>query len=267
YAFDTPMKCLNGASGTQLHTVPVPLNPGALRALACGTAAVSQVALALGEGPSCLVAQTSKGSNKVYGVFPFDPTQALPSEPEKLDPAKAAGLLKGEALVRARMHDGGFLVALTDVGVEVVDLNKSKALGRPADPDLFHRRGERLGQMSAPVSVAPLRGIYAYALLEQATKRVQAFDFSGNYIPLLANSAIINLRQDAGRIFLDLDIDPTGHIWVLSYVHNTNAAASFVIDVYDPHGSFVVTFGGVNALALTVDAFTSVYTENAENAV
>src|SRR5262249_1175694 len=152
YAFETPMMCQGGANATQLHTLTLPMNLEnlrALRALACGTLTVSQVALALGEGPSCLVARTAKGG---YGVFPFDPTKALPST---FDPNEAAGLLKGDVLVRARVHDGGFLVALTDVGVEVVDLSKRAALGRPADPDLFLRRGQRLGQMSAPVSVAP----------------------------------------------------------------------------------------------------------------
>lgn len=261
YAFETPMVCQSGAHATQIHTLPFPGDPAAIKSLACGTITVTQVALASGEGPSCLVTRTSTGA---YGVFPFDPTQALPLT---FDPKEAAGILKGEALVRARMHNGGFLVALTDVGVEVVDLSKRAVLGRPADPDLFHRRGQRLGQMSAPVSVAPLRGIYAYALLEQGTRRVQAFDFSGNPIPLWANSPSIALRKDAGRIFLDLDIDATGNLWGLSYVHDRGVAASFVIDVYDPRGSSIVTFEGVNALALAVDAFTSVFAENAENAV
>lgn len=135
YAFETPMTCHSGAHVTQIHTLPLLKDPVALQSLACGTIPVSQVALASGEGPSCLVAPTSKGG---YGVFPFDPTQALPST---FDPKDAAGILKGDPLVHARMHNGGFLVALINVGVEVVDLSKHVALGRPADPDLFRRRG------------------------------------------------------------------------------------------------------------------------------
>jgi hypothetical protein len=268
YAFQTPMSCAGGANASQLHLLNIlttdkkaVVGPANTKALACGAGAPAIVALSLTEGPSCVVAQTP---DKRYGVFALDPTGDLPASFEAKD---ARAFLRGDALTRARMHEAGYLVALTSIGGEVVDLREATRLGRPADPLLFTRRGALRGQLSGPTSIAPLRGLHGYALLEQGERRVQALDFSANYLDIWSGDSVIGLRRDDGRLFVDLEIDAAGNVWVLSYVPNGTAKTEFSIDVYDSRGQFVVTFDEVNALGLTIDLFSGVFTENAENVI
>jgi len=262
YAFETAMPCAGGGAASQIHLLPV-VGATTTKALECGTKAPLQVAMSLGDGPSCVIAQTE---TRRCGVFAFDPAVGLPPSFER---SAALGVLKGDSIVRARMHDAGYLVALTNVGAEVVDLSKHKRLGRPADSDLFVRRGLRIGQMSGAVSIAPLRGLHGYALLEQGGRRVQALGFSGNYLDIWARGAVIPLRgdrgSDPGRVFLDVEVDPASNVWVLSSTPGAGGAPSFAIDVYSPRGEFIVSFDGVNANALTVDLYGGVFTENAES--
>lgn len=262
YAFETAMECAGGAAASQIHLLPV-VGPTTTKSLACGMRAPLQVVMSLADGPSCVIAPTGR---RECGVFGFDPAVGLP---ESFDEGAALGMLTGSTIVRARMHDAGYLVALTNVGVEVIDLSKYKRTGRPAESDMFVRRGLRVGQMGGPVSVAPLRGLQGYALLEQGTRRVQALDFMGNYIEIWARGSEIPLRsgstRDSARVFLDVEVDPAGNVWVLSSTPNFRASSSYTVDVYSERGEFIVSFDDVNADALTVDLYGGVFTQNAES--
>lgn len=258
YSFDSQMACRAGSLGTQAHLVNI-AGPPVVKSLACGEPANVQLALDLTGGPSAMVASVG-GSLR---IFQIDPTAELPA----LDASKAKGILQGKTLTRARMHKDGKLVALTELGVEVVDLSAAARLGRPADPSVFFRRGQRLGQMSGPVSVAPLPTEHGYVLLEAGSQgRVQALDFAGNPLTTWGNASFIALPARQGRVPLDVDVDRSGNVWVLSYTDATDGAA-YKIDVYDKKGSFVVTFSNVPALSLATDAFGTLFTENAQSGV
>jgi len=233
---------------------------GVARTLPCGLSGTAQIALPLGGTRGYVVANTEEGN---LGVFDFAlDGGSLPSSYTK---QSALGLLSGATLIRARHHASGHLLSLTNAGVEVVDLAKRAQLQRPADSTLFVRRGERPGQQSGSVSVAPLPGRNAYALLEQGARRVQALDFDGNPLGVWAGRSSILLTLDAGVVFTDLDVDSAGNVWVLSYKPNGAARAVFNLEVYNSAGAFVVRFVGINAMALAVDNFSTVFTQNAEN--
>ena len=56
-------------------------------------------------------------------------------------------------------------------------------------------------------------------------------------------------------------------VWVLSTIPNGSKPATYMLDVYNKLGAPVVRFAGVNAHAMAIDAFGTVFTENAENAI
>lgn len=195
-----------------------------------------------------------------YGVFAFGPKDPLPTA---LSIANSVGELRGSRLDSARMHADGYVLALTDVGVEAVRVQS----GARRHPQIFARKGTRIGQISTGVAVAPLRGVRGYLLLEQAIQRIQALDFEGNPLAVFGADSAIVLPSDPGREYLDLEVDHVGHIWVLSMVGNGTAAASFTVHVLDRGGTSLVTFPGVNAKAIAVDVLGSLHTLDCENTI
>jgi hypothetical protein len=260
YAFRTQMACKQGLAA-QMHLAPV---AGAVnvKRLACGVSGTLAVVFAKGEGQATVLANGEAG--QTLAVYPFDPRGPLPTE---FDPKLALGVLRGTTLRRAKHHPAGYVLALTEVGVEVVDLNKSTRLGAPASPMFFARRGARLGQFSGPISLAPLPDALGYVLLEQGTMRLQALDFSGGTLATWATSSQLPLALSAGKTLLDVEVDSARNVWVLSTIPNGSKPAFYRLEVFNKLGAPVVMFTGVNAHAMAVDAFGTVFTENAENVI
>lgn len=156
YAFRTPMTCAGGAIHSQVHLASVS-DAATLSAMSCGSAGSSRILLASRAGEqNLLVALSQEGP---LGVFAFGPKGALPTA---LSIANAVGELRGLRLESARRHADGYVVALTEVGVEAVHIES----GRRRHPQIFARKGNRVGQISTGVAVAPLRGVRGYLLLE-----------------------------------------------------------------------------------------------------
>lgn len=257
YSFRTPMACGGGALKSQLHVGSLS-DATRLNVTPCGSEGLSRILL--GSRPdqrSLVIARTKEGP---YGIFPFDPAGPIPTE---LLLASSAGELRGDTLIGVRRHADGYVIALTEVGVEAVHVES----GRRRQPQIFARRGVRLGQISEGVAVAPLRGVRGYVLLEQAERRIQALDFEGNPLKVFGNGSAIKLPGDGGRSYLDVEVDHLGHLWVLSTVGNGSAPASFTVDVYDRSGTSIVSFDDVNARALAVDPLGTLYTLDCENAI
>ena len=124
--------------------------------------------------------------------------------------------------------------------------------------------------MHTPVAVAVSRyGVSAGAILvlEQGNRRVQAFDTSANPNKVFKKQTtnLMPLRPEgAGVVYLDLGVDATGYLFVLSYVNNGLAASDYRLDIYDPEGTFLARTTEVAAARMAVDAFRNVYTLNYE---
>lgn len=255
YGFEAPMPCAGAARVTQVQVADA-IDATNVKGLACGVPAGARALVGESGVASVLVSPTKEGA---LGVFAFDPAAALPTE---LSISNALGELRGGKLRAARLHAAGYVIALTDLGVEVV-----RPKGQRSHPQILTRKGHRAGQIATGVAVAPLRGVLGYALLEQGERRVQALDFDGNPIAQFGKASVLALPSDAGRTYLDLEVDAGGNLWVLSYLGNGSDAASFVIHVFDRTGNPMVTFSDVPARALSVDALSTLYTLDAEKAV
>jgi hypothetical protein len=259
YAFRTPMACAGGAVRSQLHVASIS-NPTLVRTTPCGSEGLSRILLgATREEKSLVIARSKEGP---YAVFPFEADGVIPTDLD-LVLANAVGELRGDMLAGARRHADGYVIALTDLGVEAVHVES----GTRRHPEIFARRGLRLGQISQGVAVAPLRGVRGYLLLEQATYRLQAVDFEGNPLKVFGARSAIDLPRDAGRSYLDVEVDHAGHIWLLSTASNGSAKDTFRVDVYDRGGVSLVSFEDVNAKALAVDPLGTLYTLDFENAI
>jgi hypothetical protein len=104
-------------------------------------------------------------------------------------------------------------------------------------------------------------------VLEQSNNRIQAFDLGGNSVPYfkrLTNSYFLYLRETEGSTYLDLAVEFTGYMYVLS--RNSNPPV-FRLDIYHPAQADtkpICTTKGMNAARLTVDFWRNVYTLNYE---
>lgn len=128
--------------------------------------------------------------------------------------------------------------------------------------------GTRPGRVSAPIASA-ISPEGVVLVLESDTHRIQALDISANpvqyfkqqnrpyYLPLAATN-------NANTRYLDLAVEYSGFIYVLSYDILTNA---YRLDIYHPtqaDGNPIATTMSFNASRITVDYWRNVYALNYE---
>lgn len=124
----------------------------------------------------------------------------------------------------------------------------------------FAGPGSLDGLLLGPVCMA-VSSTGAILVLEQQNNRIQAFDTGAN--PTLffdGKTSFIPLRPNsAGATFMDMAVESTGYIYVLSA-----REAVYTLDIYKPSGEWLSATNGVNAGKLTVDLFRNLYTLNFE---
>lgn len=130
--------------------------------------------------------------------------------------------------------------------------------------------GSQPGQLDTPVAVC------AYGdrvlVLEQGNLRVQAFDHDGAAIYIFndangtPNATPIMALKDASAsiTYLDIAVEGTGCVYVLSYTGDGSSASNYMLDTYDATGAWITRTTGVAAGAIAVDLFRNVYTLNYE---
>jgi hypothetical protein len=101
-----------------------------------------------------------------------------------------------------------------------------------------------------------------------ATKSVKAFDFDGKPWKFFSNgtSSVLALAQDAPTItWLDISIDPTNLLYVLSYTGAGSQRSDYRLDVYDANtGQHVVRNTSIAVGRMVVDKFRGLYSLNYE---
>jgi hypothetical protein len=106
----------------------------------------------------------------------------------------------------------------------------------------------------------------AILVLEQGNNRIQAFDLGGNPAPFFKQQPdphFLELDATSGATYLDLAVEFTGYIYVLS----KDAGNAHRLDIYHPtkNGTGpVCTTMNVNAAKLTVDFWRRAYMLNYE---
>jgi hypothetical protein len=105
-------------------------------------------------------------------------------------------------------------------------------------------------------------------VLEAGNRRLQAFDCFGNQVLYFAGEtrATAPLRDEggAGVEYLDMAVESTGYIYVLSFQNSGRDPDDYRLDIYDPKGVWLVQTSGVAAARLAVDLWRNLYTLNYE---
>lgn len=128
--------------------------------------------------------------------------------------------------------------------------------------------GFREGMLNGPRAIAT--GLDGRVLiLESTNHRIQAFDVAGKPVDYFKNPAggknisTMQLREADASTYLDLAVEAKGYLYVLRY-RNAAQAENYMVDIYEPDGSFLVSTPRVAADKITVDLLRNMFTLNYE---
>ncbi len=135
---------------------------------------------------------------------------------------------------------------------------------------MFAGPGTRVGLISVPRALTfGMQG--QIFVLEQGTRRIQAFDTSGNPLPCFdptgsgTKQATMPLAKATDHtVWLDVAVEPQGYLYVLSYEGVGASPDDYHLDLYRPDGSFLARTNEFAAAAIAVDIIRDVYSLNYE---
>jgi len=156
--------------------------------------------------------------------------------------------------------DGTHAVLASEQGIEIIDL-RTAAAADDNRPCLLYRRGSRAGQVLSPVAVAPFQTFDQFAVLDDGNARVEVFDYGGQRVDYFAEPWL-TLVGAGRRVYLDLDVDVAGNVWVLSL-----DSGAPVLDVYSQKTELLRTTYDIRAMRFALDRYSQVFTLNAERLV
>ena len=106
-------------------------------------------------------------------------------------------------------------------------------------------------------------------MLEGGNARIQAFDVHGNALARFkgGSSEIRLLKFESDATYLDMAVESTGWIYILSFVGSGRNPSDYRLDIYDPDGSddnYLSRTTGVAAGKMAVDLWRNIFTLNYE---
>lgn len=152
--------------------------------------------------------------------------------------------------------------------IEVLTLPSSPSLDISAPcAVLMSGEGTREGLLHRPVALSVGSDGTIY-ILEEQNNRVQALDISGNPIKKFSTGGdpyFFTLKTDGETVkYLDMGVEYSGYVYVLSYVNSGYLAQDYRIDIYTPDGVWLARTEGVAAAKMVVDHWRNIYTLNYE---
>ncbi len=175
----------------------------------------------------------------------------------------------------AVIHPAGYIVGVhaSHTSVKLESLRLGSAMVADADAPLanmYSGFGTREGLLQLPVGIAatPNSGVIvleeADPQLHRPEARLQAFDLLGNPAPIFSgNTAIAALRQENVPVkLLDLAVESKGYIYVLKFLNDGSSVADYLLDIYNPDGTWLTQTGGISAGRINVDLWRTLYTLN-----
>jgi hypothetical protein len=124
--------------------------------------------------------------------------------------------------------------------------------------------GKQIGLLSSPNAVA-VTAPGTIIVLEAAASQLSAFDLNGNPVRQFGSGSAKNftLPLPEPRAYLDVAVDGSGDIYVLSYQGKGANPSQYRIDVFSPTGMPMSTLStGNNIPHLAVDYWRSIYAAN-----
>lgn len=177
----------------------------------------------------------------------------------------------------ATLHPSGALVGVSKSNhrLEVLSLGSAAVADAQAPlANIYAGYGSRPGLLHSPVAVVANPTGASVVVLEEGDDnfndggaRLQALDLSGNPVPIFAGrtSAVAPLRPESAAVtLLDLAIESKGYLYVLKYVGDGSQVADYLLDIYNPDGSWLAQTAGLSASKMIVDAWRAMYTLNFE---
>jgi hypothetical protein len=162
------------------------------------------------------------------------------------------------------LHPAGQIISING------DKNKIEVVKLPdaavADSDapltqVYAGQGIREGLVTGPTHAA-LHPDGSILILESGNNRIQAFDLHANPAPIFGGGAYYYVPlKDTPTAYLDLAVEYTGYMYVLSYTGETGSPV-FRLDIYTPEGDWLARTTGVNAARLAVNYWRDIFTQN-----
>lgn len=176
----------------------------------------------------------------------------------------------------AAVHPSGRVVGISTANsrLEVLSLSSAVADAEAPLAEIYAGYGSRPGLLHGPIAVVANPTGAAVVVLETAdgglrggAARLQAFDLSGNPAPIFGGkTSSVALLKDESRAatLLDLAIESKGYLYVLKYLGDGSEVTDYLLDVYNPDGSWLAQTAGLSAAKMCVDAWRTLYTVNFE---
>ena len=175
------------------------------------------------------------------------------------------------------VHPAGYVVGISTANHRLEILAPSSAPvpdGRAPVAILRGGLGSRPGLLHAPVAVGTaadgriliLEQAFTSSVMD-APARIQALDVFGNPVNCYAGgtSSQVALHAEAAPVtYLDLGVESQGLLYVLKVVGDQTVPGNYMLDIYQPDGTFLVQTAGVAAGKLVVSRWRDVYTLNFE---
>jgi hypothetical protein len=187
------------------------------------------------------------------------------------DPSVSLGYFTLEVSAAA-LHSSGHVVAIhTDSGRlgRVLPLSNpplAPLATVPLAPRASYTAGSgtQVGLLSSPTAVA-VTNPGTLIVLEAGASQLAAFDLNGNPVRQFgtASPAAFTLPLLQARTYLDVAVDGSGQIYVLSYQGDGSQPVQYRIDVFSPTGAPISVLSiGNNVPHLAVDYWRSIYAAN-----
>jgi hypothetical protein len=196
------------------------------------------------------------------------------TQPFDLSTGKSWGRFN-EQIDSCVIHPSGYAVGVstTNCKLEVLRLPHQACDDTDAPiANMYSGYGKREGLVHHPIGIAitPNAGV---VVLEKADSnlndraRLQAFDLLGNPTKIFANNTVsfVYLKEESrGMTCLDLAIESKGFIYVLKYMEEGSTPSDYLLDIYNPDGSFLNQTAGISAAKIAVDLWRTLFTLNFE---
>jgi hypothetical protein len=135
-------------------------------------------------------------------------------------------------------------------------------------------QGDRAGLVRNPIAVAALPSAGVVILSEgdrsnpnASPPSLQAFDVHGNPAKEFKNkgTAFVDLHSEARSVtYLDVAVEAMGYMYVLKYLGEGDTKLDYVVDLYNPDGTYLTQFTGIAAARLALNYWRDLFALNYE---
>ena len=216
-----------------------------------GVALVGEAGIGKSRLVSELIGEAAGRGGGIVAGRAFETEQVLPFRPW-IDALRSGRVTRDQELLEALtpLHRAALGHVFPEVGA-----------ASPSAGSYTAGQGTQVGLLSSPTAVAVMNP-GTLIVLDAGASQLAAFDLNGNPVRQFGTRSpaafTLNLLQP--RTYLDVAVDGSGQIYVLSYQGNGSQPVQYRIDVFSPKGAPISTQSvGNNVPHFAVDYWRSIY--------